>query len=55
MLYSYPEVNFFATLQQPLDRILPIPELRGARVLEIGCGMGLHTQTSSRWSGGNRN
>jgi 2-polyprenyl-3-methyl-5-hydroxy-6-metoxy-1,4-benzoquinol methylase len=37
--------RLFATLQQPLDRILPIPELRGARVLEIGCGMGLHTQT----------
>src|ERR1019366_2657494 len=37
--------RLFATLQQPLDLILPIPELRGARVLEIGCGMGLHTQT----------
>ena len=37
--------RLFATLQQPFDRILPIPELRGARVLEIGCGMGLHTQT----------
>src|ERR1700683_2947155 len=37
--------RLFATSQQPFDRILPIPELRGARVLEIGCGMGLHTQT----------
>lgn len=36
--------RLFATLEQPFDRILPIPELRGARVLEIGCGMGLHTQ-----------
>ena len=37
--------RLFATLQTPFDRIIPISELRGARVLEIGCGMGLHTQT----------
>jgi len=37
--------RLFATWQQPFDRIIPIPQLRGARVLEIGCGMGLHTQT----------
>ncbi len=37
--------RLFATLKEPFDRIIPIPELRGARVLEIGCGMGLHTQT----------
>jgi len=37
--------RLFATLQQPFDRIIPILELRGARVLEIGCGMGMHTQT----------
>jgi 2-polyprenyl-3-methyl-5-hydroxy-6-metoxy-1,4-benzoquinol methylase len=37
--------RLFATSRQPFDRILPIPELRGARVLEIGCGMGMHTQT----------
>jgi 2-polyprenyl-3-methyl-5-hydroxy-6-metoxy-1,4-benzoquinol methylase len=37
--------RLFATLNQPFDQIIPIPELRGARVLEIGCGMGLHTQT----------
>jgi 2-polyprenyl-3-methyl-5-hydroxy-6-metoxy-1,4-benzoquinol methylase len=37
--------RLFATLQQPFDRIIPMSELRGARVLEIGCGMGLHTQT----------
>jgi 2-polyprenyl-3-methyl-5-hydroxy-6-metoxy-1,4-benzoquinol methylase len=36
--------RLFATLQQPFDRILPLDQLRGARVLEIGCGMGLHTQ-----------
>lgn len=37
--------RLFATLRQPFDRIMPIPELLGAQVLEIGCGMGLHTQT----------
>jgi 2-polyprenyl-3-methyl-5-hydroxy-6-metoxy-1,4-benzoquinol methylase len=37
--------RLFATRQQAFDRILPIAELRGTRVLEIGCGMGLHTQT----------
>jgi 2-polyprenyl-3-methyl-5-hydroxy-6-metoxy-1,4-benzoquinol methylase len=37
--------RLFATAKQPFDRIMPISELRGARVLEIGCGMGLHTQT----------
>lgn len=37
--------RLFATLQQPFDQILPLDQLRGARVLEIGCGMGLHTQT----------
>jgi SAM-dependent methyltransferase len=37
--------RLFATFQQPFDRIIPISELRGARVLEIGCGMGLHAQT----------
>jgi SAM-dependent methyltransferase len=36
--------RLFATSQQPFDRIIPISELREARVLEIGCGMGLHTQ-----------
>jgi 2-polyprenyl-3-methyl-5-hydroxy-6-metoxy-1,4-benzoquinol methylase len=37
--------RLFATLHQPFDQIIPIKELHGARVLEIGCGMGLHTQT----------
>jgi 2-polyprenyl-3-methyl-5-hydroxy-6-metoxy-1,4-benzoquinol methylase len=37
--------RLFATLKQPFDGIMPLAELRGARVLEIGCGMGLHTQT----------
>lgn len=37
--------RLFASSAQPFDKIMPLPELRGARVLEIGCGMGLHTQT----------
>lgn len=37
--------RLFATAHQAFDRIMPLPELRRARVLEIGCGMGLHTQT----------
>jgi 2-polyprenyl-3-methyl-5-hydroxy-6-metoxy-1,4-benzoquinol methylase len=36
--------RLFATSKQPFDRIMPLAELRGAKVLEIGCGMGLHTQ-----------
>jgi 2-polyprenyl-3-methyl-5-hydroxy-6-metoxy-1,4-benzoquinol methylase len=37
--------RLYATKDQPFDRILPLPALRGRRVLEIGCGMGFHTQT----------
>jgi 2-polyprenyl-3-methyl-5-hydroxy-6-metoxy-1,4-benzoquinol methylase len=28
----------------PFDRIIPYAELKGRRVLEIGCGMGLHSE-----------
>jgi len=37
--------RLFASAVQPFDQILPLQDLHGARVLEIGCGMGLHTQT----------
>ncbi len=37
--------RLFATVHRPFDQILPIDTLNGAKVLEIGCGMGLHTQT----------
>ena len=37
--------RLFATVQRPFDQIIPIDNLAGAKVLEIGCGMGLHTQT----------
>lgn len=38
----------YATDDAPFDRILPLDGLRGRRVLEIGCGMGLHTETMVR-------
>ena len=38
----------FATDRTPFDRIIPLDEIAGKRVLEIGCGMGLHTETMVR-------
>lgn len=40
--------RLFATEQSPFDRIIPYRDLSGARVLEIGCGMGLHTELMIR-------
>lgn len=40
--------RLFATDSRPFDRILPLDVLAGRRVLEIGCGMGLHTETMVR-------
>jgi len=40
--------RLFATDQRPFDRIMPLADLAGKRVLEIGCGMGLHTETLVR-------
>jgi 2-polyprenyl-3-methyl-5-hydroxy-6-metoxy-1,4-benzoquinol methylase len=36
--------RLFATDRQPFDRLLPFEILASADVLEIGCGMGLHTE-----------
>lgn len=36
--------RLFATDTAPLDRLIPFERLNGQRVLEIGCGMGLHTE-----------
>jgi len=40
--------RLFATETRPFDRIMPLDALAGKRVLEIGCGMGLHTETMAR-------
>ena len=36
--------RLFATDREPFDRVLPLDRLAGKQVLEIGCGMGLHTE-----------
>ncbi len=36
--------RLFAHNQRPFDRIIPFDNIKGQRVLEIGCGMGLHTE-----------
>lgn len=40
--------RLFATDETPFDRIIPFAALKGAKVLEIGCGMGLHTELMVR-------
>jgi 2-polyprenyl-3-methyl-5-hydroxy-6-metoxy-1,4-benzoquinol methylase len=40
--------HLYATDRQPFDRIIPYEQLAGADVLEIGCGMGLHTELMAR-------
>jgi len=40
--------RLFATDRTPFDRIIPLDQLRGRRVLEIGCGMGLHSEVMVR-------
>ena len=34
----------FAHADSPFDKIIPFAGIRGKRVLEVGCGMGLHTE-----------
>ena len=34
----------FATEKKPFDRVIPFEKLAGKDVLEIGCGMGLHSE-----------
>jgi 2-polyprenyl-3-methyl-5-hydroxy-6-metoxy-1,4-benzoquinol methylase len=36
------------TRRAPFDQVIPLDRLQGARVLEIGCGMGLHTERMVR-------
>jgi 2-polyprenyl-3-methyl-5-hydroxy-6-metoxy-1,4-benzoquinol methylase len=40
--------RLFATDKKPFDRTIPLDRLHGKKVLEIGCGMGLHTETMVR-------
>jgi len=40
--------RLYGTDERPFDRIIPFDRLRGADVLEIGCGMGLHTELLCR-------
>jgi 2-polyprenyl-3-methyl-5-hydroxy-6-metoxy-1,4-benzoquinol methylase len=40
--------RLFATDAKPFDRIIPFSALSGRDVLEIGCGMGLHTELMVR-------
>jgi 2-polyprenyl-3-methyl-5-hydroxy-6-metoxy-1,4-benzoquinol methylase len=40
--------RLYGTEQRPFDRIIPFERLKGADVLEIGCGMGLHTELMVR-------
>ncbi len=40
--------KLYGTDAEPFDRIIPFDRLRGARVLEIGCGMGFHTELMAR-------
>ncbi len=40
--------SLFAHGETIFDRIIPFSELRDKRVLEIGCGMGLHTELMLR-------
>lgn len=40
--------RLFAHEHDPFDRIIPFDSLKGKAVLEIGCGMGLHSQLLSQ-------
>ncbi len=40
--------RLYATDVGPFDRLIPFERLRGKRVLEIGCGMGLHSELMAR-------
>ncbi len=40
--------RLYSTDVEPFDRIIPFSALHGRKVLEIGCGMGLHTELMTR-------
>jgi len=43
--------RLFTHDRSPFDRIIPFERLRGRKVLEIGCGMGLHAELISQCGG----
>jgi len=40
--------SLYGSDEAPFDRIIPYPQLAGKDVLEIGCGMGMHTELMTR-------
>jgi 2-polyprenyl-3-methyl-5-hydroxy-6-metoxy-1,4-benzoquinol methylase len=40
--------RLFAHDKTPFDRIIPFEQIKGKEVLEIGCGMGLHSELMAR-------
>jgi 2-polyprenyl-3-methyl-5-hydroxy-6-metoxy-1,4-benzoquinol methylase len=40
--------RLYGSDRRPFDRIIPFDRIAGADVLEIGCGMGLHTELMAR-------
>jgi 2-polyprenyl-3-methyl-5-hydroxy-6-metoxy-1,4-benzoquinol methylase len=40
--------ELFASEHTPFDRLIPFDQLRGKQVLEIGCGMGFHSELLAR-------
>lgn len=40
--------RLFAHDEKPFDKIIPLDRLKDLKVLEIGCGMGLHTELIAR-------
>jgi 2-polyprenyl-3-methyl-5-hydroxy-6-metoxy-1,4-benzoquinol methylase len=40
--------RLYSTNVRPFDRIIPFDQIAGKSVLEIGCGMGLHTELMTR-------
>lgn len=45
MIYGH---RLFAHSEKPYDKIIPFQSLQGKNVLEIGCGMGLHSELLAR-------
>ena len=40
--------RLYATDKEPFDKIIPFEKLSGKKVLEIGCGMGFHSELMAR-------